>query len=77
MKNILELLFNEGEEYKPFITYSFCSNRPSHASQDRVLFLRLLRELFPYGTLPFHCYWPSLFIFINVLLNFSTLAIKS
>lgn len=71
MKNILDLLFNEGGEYKLFISYSFCSNRPSHINQDIMYyFLGVSEAGSSVQPLLFHCYWPLFFIFTRYFAKF-------
>lgn len=78
MKTILELLFNEGEEYKLFISYSFCSSRPSHVNQDHVLILGLLRDSYFHVVPAFSLLLALIFSYsLDVFLNFTTLAVKS
>lgn len=68
---------NEGEEYKLFLSYSLCGNRPSHICQDRALFLRILRQVPPYGPHFVIVIDPQFSRSLDVLLSFSSLAIKS
>lgn len=77
MKNILELLIlMKGKSINCFFP-SLCGNSPSHLSEDRALFLGVLRQLLPCGPDSVIVIGPQFSRSPDVLLCFSTLAMKS
>lgn len=77
MKNILELLILMKWKSINCFFPSLCGNRPSHLSQDRALFLRVLRQLLPCGPDFIIGIGPQFSRSLDVLLSFSTQAMKS